>query len=217
MPRNPKLVYKAFKRGGKETDDMIQAERIITQLKGSKIKSADKLAKELYDITEEKKKLNELEKSVKIKARKYVEDIFDTADNAYTRVVETADTVLTLSKQNVSRKESFQVEKFMQAVAKMTGVAEDQLEKLRDKFTEVVETPREPSVKGSVKEEGFKEMTSSVIKFLKNIGSKFKRVMVDWFDESDKLLADMQKMLANEFKYESYQGYEKYLSDIGVF
>jgi len=217
MPRDKGLEYTPIKKSGVETDDMAQATQIITDLKGSKARSADKLAQELLNITEEKRRIDELEKQAKAASLEFVEQMFDTADEAYTRVVQTAATVMTLSKKSTSKRSDFQVEKFMAAVAKMTGVAEQELEKMRKKFTKVTESPRASSIKAAELEsfatEGLADIPAKLVGVLKTIGQNFMHAMTSWFDDADRLMGEMQKILGNELKYE---GYICYLADRGV-
>jgi len=183
--RSDKVEYKAFK-GKKELklpDDAVSSiEKVVAYIDSERREyiSANKLAQTLNSISKRVKQLKEKEDTLKDKVRtEVIEKYFDLSDELYTRVIETNEAILSITKKS-ERKGSFMADEFFEEAAVLVGELAPKLEELRIKYTKAP-TQVAPSVTTKLKE----DISSSI----KAIVSYFK----SFFTKYDAKLAQLKK------------------------
>jgi len=133
MTGHPDYEYEEKKK--RKKDDNIDS--VIAYIKGHSSAKFTKLgrryarAKRIADLlTAEKMKLNE-------DTKKAVDEIFDAADDIYTRVVDTVSIVFKVAKAETRSSETFDKEAYLTKLEELTGLSVEALEQVRKEFTTI--------------------------------------------------------------------------------
>jgi len=181
---------KAKKKGAEQV-----VEKVIAELKGKDSGAWTRLTKQYIDLDDKLKDLtidrNKLNDEIKAEAA----DIFDAADDVLTRVIETAQLTLTLSKKT-KKPETTEVDhekvvagllasKLTPAISKML----DELIKANSKIIEASEVPEKLTVKRNKVDEGFS--FGSLKTWLANIVGKLRSLIKDYDEKFDAVKAQV--------------------------
>ncbi len=157
-PKDPDITgYEEVPKKKKEPDII---DKVVVHLKGKRSAYFTKLARRFNDAKVIKEELAIEEKALKAETREAVDAIFDVGDEVYTRVVETASLVFKVSKAEERTSETLDVKGYLEELEKLTGIAVDQLEKIKEKHIKKsvgkvlpkVSAPKEKKTKESVNE-----------------------------------------------------------------
>lgn len=200
--RRPGLVYieknkKVTNSNGKKEEVL---DRVILELKGHNAGQATKLAKIYYNLDMSIKRMEiQKERLNKIAKRDIFPTYFNLADDAVTKVLETATWVETLSKKTEERTEKVKVIDYEKAFSKLIDMIKEKLEpslldieslmanaikeatKIEDKVTKATEP------KLSVKPKLQESFISNAMDYIKNLISKIKANLFSFDKDFDKL------------------------------
>jgi len=155
--RRPTVDYeyrtKTDKLTQKESDDVA---KVVAVLKKKQSDASLKLAKAFLSVDARAKQLKEKLEELKTKIRgEVVEKYFDASDEAFTRVIEMADAVITISKKTMMPGgEKFNADAFYKELLEIMPNVATTLEELKKKHTEIL-PDKEKASTISVKGEAF--------------------------------------------------------------
>jgi hypothetical protein len=161
--RQDDVDYKTVTHAGKEVyaddpkDEILKVEKVIAILSGSKASQFTKFGKEMVEAVKRRKELVELEKKLSGQLKEMVQGLFDAADECWTRTVETAQVVLTLSKVSGGEEPKTKVdyEKLVGILAAKFNIVPEQMELLKKEAeVQVAPAPRSPTLTANLKGEG---------------------------------------------------------------
>jgi len=204
MPREQEFQYTPVTKAGKPvSDDTSKIEKIIATLSGQKAGAATKLGKQLAEAVKQRKAIEASESQLKDQTREMLSELFDAADAAWTRVIETGSVIITMSKA-VEAGTKLDVEKFIGKLAQAFPVIVEQMAAIR-KECESPTSARASSVTVKLKDEGvigdiiksaYTKVKEQISKFLEG----FKREM----DMYDSVLTGLRKEIGNMYKVEAH-------------
>lgn len=175
-------------------------DRIIASLKSHKSQSYTKLAQKISKIAALDEEIKKLKKELKEETRTDISDLFDAADEAKTRVVETLQFTFTLSK----KPEETVSPKYKDIVEELTKHLTPELIKVLEvlKETMVTKTQKEPSLRladlsGNKVDESYdtEEESSEDDERFNELTKKVKTVIEKWGKHYDHKLDELKKML----------------------
>jgi len=118
----------------KKTDPDSPIDSVVAKVKGGKSAYFTKLAKRFARATRIKKMLAAEEKALKKEALEAVDEIFDAADDVYTRVIDTASLVFKVSKSSQKTIARLDEAGYLAELEKLSGMAVDELETIKNKY-----------------------------------------------------------------------------------
>jgi len=214
MPRNSEFNYEYQNSGGKtQPEGSEKISKVVVYLKGSKAQSAKKLATEFAEVSKQKAIIKKTEEDLKKKIQPFMEEFFEIEDSTWTRVVETAGVILTMSKASTTSK--FNHEKFLERIGK-------EFPKLKEKFDAIAAeyvsiSDRASTIKGDVKNEGFGDAVKA---FQAKIGAQVKKFVASiksFLTSYDAKLDGWKRELISNVQIESHDklvsGSQRYLRD----
>jgi len=128
----------------KKEPDII--DKVVVTLKGKRSAYFTRLANRFDAASKLKKELAAEEKALKAETRGAVDEIFDAGDEIYARVVETASLVFKIARKEERVSEKFDEAGYLVELEELTGLAIDQLEKIKTKYLSKVTTQVDPKV-----------------------------------------------------------------------
>lgn len=177
-------LIKLIEDGIQRTDD-----KATVDLTGTDSMVYTKLAKKVERIEQLEEEINQLKGEVKSDTRQYIAELFKAEDEIRTRVVNTKQFVLTLSK-NPKPTETVQYAKVIAELEKvLTPKLLVVLQNLKEQFKTV--TQKEPSLKIEPRE----SMNESVWDGLKGYLNKYLGFIKAWGADYDKELAKLQDLV----------------------
>ncbi len=173
-------------------------EKVIAELKGQNSSSWTKITKQFVDLDNEIKKLQDSREKLNLEIKDKATDVFDLEDEVLTRVVETAQLTVTLSKK--VKKEAHpevNADAVVDALAKADLPKElrkmvDACIKANTKMVAATETPERLTVKVNKVEESFS--MSSLIMHMKEFMSQLQHWILA-FDHKYTKVDEMVKMM----------------------
>lgn len=166
------------------TDDKAEVE-----LTGTDSMVYTKLAQKVERISQLEEEIKQLKAQVKSETRQYVAGLFEADDEVRTRVVNTKQFVLTLSKQPKPT-ETYQYAKIVAELEKsLTPKLLVVLQNLKEQFKTVVQ--KEPSLRIEPRE----SVTESILSNLKGYFRNYLSFIVNWGKHYDRELAILESML----------------------
>ncbi len=209
MPHNKNFNYKYFKKGGKEvplqstdkitTKSLEGIDKSVVFLKGSKAKTADKMAKELLEAKEMIRKWTALKGNVEEKYRPFMEDLYDAKEATLTRVVETTDFITSLSKAYT--RTGLDEEMFLQKLYKEFPNLKKRINTICEECKTVIEVNGRIDVK--LKTENLHDTIKNVVDKLKTQIKKFVDKIYSYLDSYDRMLFELKQGLIKEIQKES--------------
>lgn len=187
--KEDEFQYKTVTSKGKETEDPEKISKVIAVLKQSTSGKATNLAKKYEEILRKQKEIDKDLSEIKEKGIEFVEGLFDARDAIYTRAVETAKVVLTLSKETIRKTPKFDEEKFISKILALVPHLEKEIEVFKKECSTITETLVKSSLKPELKEEGF----SDLIKKIKDYINKVVTGVKNWATGYDKKLNSIKK------------------------
>ncbi|MCH8232406.1 MAG: hypothetical protein IIB82_07160, partial [Bacteroidetes bacterium] len=152
-----------------------EVSKVIANLTKQKSSAATKLATRYKQIDSAQKKITEQRNTLNLEMTEYVSSLFDAEDAIYTRVVDTASMILTLSKAQKGTKVSVNFEKILEEILKIVPELTSQVDSLLKKYTVIKEFEkkaalRTPKLKGEgVLDKIIKKFKDFMLKFRNNI------------------------------------------------
>jgi hypothetical protein len=186
---------------GKETSDIEKVSKVIVQLHAQKASAATKFASVLQNIVEQRKQLEELEKTTKEEARTWTEAFFQAGDEVWTRVVKTASIIVTLNKETERTTKSVDHEKLFKMVNELAPELQAQFKKILDECITVKKTVIASSIKveNKLENEGLGDSISATSKelvdFAKLVQEAAKRLGKDTLNATDIALKAIDKKI----------------------
>lgn len=117
MPRqDQEFEYQAVAKGGKPTEDMEKITKVIATLKPSTAGTATKLGNQLEAVLKQKEDIDAKLATLKENIRSFIGEVFNAEDEMWTRVVETAKVIMSMSK--ATTRANFNKDKFLQSISK---------------------------------------------------------------------------------------------------
>jgi DNA repair exonuclease SbcCD ATPase subunit len=178
-----------------------QADSIIAFMKGGKAGKVNKLANRYDRVKTQLDKLKKEKKELEAEIREYADENFDEEDKVLTRVMETNEVVLKVSKQSKSRKEDVDYEAILDKLIEMLPEQEEMIEQLREDYTTIKETTRKSRITYktdktkeslSINEKKIKDYIKDAIKGLIN---QFKKWYNKMFKKYDKHLEELKNIV----------------------
>ncbi len=207
MPHNNKFKYSYKTKGGKEislpskisSKDSVKIEKAIVYLKGSKAKTASKMAKELLEAKQARESAVVKEEALKDKIKPFAEELFDIQDSVWTRVIDTTEVIISLSK--ASSREGFNSDLFLEKIMK-------KFPKLKQQFLEIAEECKFVSdvssrVNVKLKNEGVGDIIKSTYDKIKLQVTKFIDKIKANLDDYDRMIFELKQGLIKEIQKES--------------
>lgn len=150
-PNNPDITYQEVPKTKK---DPTVIDSVIAFLAGKTSERFTKMARRYARAKRIEKMLAMEKKKLNIEVKDACEELFEAADDVYTRVVDTATMVFKLSKAGESENTKFDKEAYMAELEQLSGMAIDELEKLKKKHETIIKskvaskllTPKEKGV-----------------------------------------------------------------------
>ena len=173
-------------------------EKVIAELKGQNSSSWTKISKQYVDLDNEIKKLQDSREKLNLELKDRATDVFDLEDEILTRVVETAQLTITLSKK--AKKEAHpevNAEAVIDALAKADLPKDlrkmvDACIKANTKMVAASETPERLTVKVNKVEEAFS--MSGLIMHMKEFMSQIKHWLLA-FDHKYTKIDEMVRLM----------------------
>lgn len=166
--------------------DRNEAGKVVAILKSYNSQTYTKLAQKVQRIEALEEEIKQLKAEVKVETRGFIAALFDAADAARTRVVNTISFILTLSK-DPKPTESYQYAKIIAELEQhLTPDLIKVLSSLKEKFKTI--TQKEPSLKVTAKNnesideeandgtEDIRPYAAKVLRFLSNYDSKIEHL-----------------------------------------
>jgi chromosome segregation ATPase len=168
----------------KEASGKVQ--KVIAELKGQHSSAWTKISKQYIELDTEIKKLSESRDELNAELKSKATDVFEVEDEVLTRVVETAQLTITLSKKTkTAAGEEVDAEAVVKALAEADLPKElrkmiNALIKAHTKAVPAKETPERLTVKVNKVEEGFittaMALVAAIKSYLKDFTSKFSKL-----------------------------------------
>lgn len=164
-----------------------KVERVIASLKGKESANWTRLTKEYVDLDDKLKKLNVERNALNSTIKEAASEIFDVADDVLTRVIETAQLTLTLSKKTKTPASTeVDYEKVVKALldAKLVPTMKKMLDELiaaNSKAIAASEVPEKLTVKRNKVSEGFS--LDSLKSWFSNLAKKIKGMLSSFDDD----------------------------------
>lgn len=201
QPEHPDVLGYEMKGKTKKATAAGLFDQVIVTLKGGLSKHFTDLARQFNRVKEEKERLAAEEKKFKAVTRQAFDELFDPADEVLTRVVETASLVMKISKAEERIAEKLDEEGYLAELEKLTGLAADELEKIRDKYITTITTQVEPKVlapkEKKVKKESY-QIDEGVMDNIRSYAAKVKRRVMSWLSKWDARFADLKSKIEAE-------------------
>jgi len=197
---DPNINYHEVPKSKKDPS----TDRVVAKLKSTPSGILTRIASQFSAIKKAEEDLTKLKNAMKPQIKGLAAEMFDDADRIYTRVVETLQFTITLSKQidtPAGEREKIDYEEIYLELLNMIPELGDELEKLKHKFTTIIPTPakkapaklmvkhrddvKPPIDKKHIKQESFKYVKRDVTE-----------EDVDEFDSLDRRLADWDQRFA---------------------
>ncbi len=164
------------------------ADRTIAKLKSHQSATYTKLAQKIQKLSNLEEEVSKLKEEIKDNTKEDIADLFDAADEAKTRVVETLQFIFTLSKTPEPSK---------------TVQYKDILEKLSEKFTPelitMMEGLKETMVKkGAAKSPSLRVKAKESIDHSPSIFSKLKATIIKWGKSYDEKFNKLKQEFAKK-------------------
>lgn len=181
-------------------------DRVVAKLKGTPSGILTRIAAQFAALKKAEEELTKLKNEMRPHIKGLAADYFDDADRIYTRVVETLQFAITLSKQidtPAGEKESIDYEQIFLALLDMLPELGDELATLKHKFTTTIPTPaKTPPAKMSIKHRddvkpqiAKKHVRRESFKYVKRDVTE--QEAAEEFDSLDRRLADWDKRFAS--------------------
>jgi multidrug efflux pump subunit AcrA (membrane-fusion protein) len=190
--RSEKVKYMHYEKTGKTvTLEMVNKSitKVVAQLDETRRESAsaNRLAQTVTKIQTRLKQLKEKEDNLKEKIRADIVDkYFDAEDAIYTRVIETNEVILSVSKET-EREGSFKKDEFFAEVTTLLSEFSDQILKLKEKYTSAPVKVKS-SVTVKIKEDDDKGALSAVKTYLYKLLDWFKLAIKAYDSKMEKIV-----------------------------
>jgi DNA-directed RNA polymerase subunit F len=208
--RDDEFAYTTLNKSGKPTEDPDKITKVVAVLKQSTSKRATDLGKKYEDILRRQKQIDKDLEEIKDKAVDLVEGLHDARDAIYTRAVETAKVILTLSKESVRKNIKFDQEKFLTKILDIVPDLEKEIKIFEKECTSISETLVKPSFKAELKQEG----VSDVIKRVKNYIGTIVDNVKKWATGYDKKLNSIKNEIDSLNTGNVEESYKAYMNRI---
>ena len=185
----------------KKTDPDSEIDSVVAHLKGHRSAYFTKLARRFSRATRIKKLLAAEEKSLKADALGAVEAIFDKSDEVYTRVVETASLVFKIAKSGDKTINKLDQAGYLAELEELTGLALNELQTIKDKYTKPVTTKVVPKVlaprekKPAKKEAMYEGVIDNIGRFIASAGRQIDSFLANWDSKFNNLKSKIEAEL----------------------
>jgi len=150
-PNDPDIRYQEVPKTKKDPSVI---DSVIAFLSGKKSERFTKMARRYARAKRIEKMLAMEKQKLNAEVKEACEELFEVADQVYTRVVDTATMVFKLSKASETEKTTFDQKAYIAELEQLTEMAVDELEKLRKKHETITKskvaskllTPKEKGV-----------------------------------------------------------------------
>lgn len=182
---------KTFQQFNEEIEYIRSDDKVVAKLKSYDSAAYTRLAQNLEKIKEREAEVKQLKEEIAKDTKDYIASLFEAEDIIRTRIVETRQFIMTLSKDPKPTETFKYAEIVKELTTKLTPELMKALDELKEKYKSV--TQKQPSLKSEKKtvEEG----VSTVINFLKNLGKKFLDKVKNWGAKYDKNLNNLKRKL----------------------
>jgi len=176
----PQYDKRYLTKSGKEVQEIDdRVTKAIIELKKQKSSSATKLIDQFSKSLQQKKMLDKEIEQLKEKSYLLFSELFEARDAVYTRVIETASLILTMSKETKMTTTKFNVDEFFteleQTVAPNIYAL---LAEMRKKFTEVKTIDKKSTLTPDLKEGLVSDLVAKGKDFFKNVMNRLRKVDV---------------------------------------
>jgi len=173
----------------KKEPDII--DKVVVTLSGKRSAFFTRLANRFDQAAKLKKELAAEEKAVKAETRAAVDEIFDAGDEVYARVVETASLVFRIARREERISEKFDEKAYLLELEKLTGLAVDKLEEIKNKHIKKVTTQVEPKVLAP-KQKKVESVNEGALDNIRNYASRVKQYISNFLGKWDNRFASLK-------------------------
>lgn len=184
----------------KAKDPTSDIDSVIAHLKGKRSEYFTKLARRFGRATRIKKLLAAEEKKLKAETLGAVDNIFDAGDEVYTRVVETASLVFKIAKSGDKTVDKLDQAGYLAELEKLTGLAINELETIKQKYIAPVTTKVPPKVLAPTEKKQPKEsisegMSDKIAQYASAVARKIQSFLQGWDSQFNTLKAQIESEL----------------------
>lgn len=184
--RNPNLEY---------TEKQVKGniDRVTVELAGKDSEKFTKLGKKYFELAAGIEAIEKLRLDLNEQIKKEAGELFDATDELYTKVIETSQFTLTVSKKPVATKTvSTNYEKVLDGLLQLMPELTEKVDALKEQYTTIKENPpKDVSLRVAMKESALKDVWQS----FKKKWSSFKNSIMSWGTSYDKKLSKLKELL----------------------
>lgn len=186
--RDPGLTYTE-----KKVKDIL--DRVTTELSGKQAENFTKLGKKYYELKAGIEAVEKLQEELNAQIKDKLRDLFNAEDEVLTRVAETAQFTLTLSKKpEATETKKTNYDKVIAELLKLQPELQKQVDGLIEQFTEVKKNdPKPETLRVAMKESAI----GNVFQKLLNKFKSFLNSVKNWGSSYDKKLDRIKSMSDN--------------------
>lgn len=173
-------------------------DKVTVTLSGNQSGKFTKLAKQFKELKEKTEELQSQTNALNAEIKEEAIDLFDAADEVYTRIVETVSMTILIGKRqpdSIEKTEKINYEQIIKDITALVPDLTEQIDQIIQANTQVEEklkVAKAPQLRVDLKEDFSFE---SIVKFVKSIGKKLVQSIKNWGRDYDKKVKSLRQRI----------------------